>query len=36
MAMTKKKGPLAKGPKKDSTKKKIVGGTVKKKNGVAW
>lgn len=36
MAMTKKPGPLAKGPKKGATKKKIVGGSVKKKNGVAW
>lgn len=36
MAMSKKKGPLAQAPKKGATKKKIVGGTVKKKNGVAW
>lgn len=34
--MTKKKGPLAKGTKSGATKRKIVGGTVKKKNGVAW
>lgn len=34
--MTKKKGPLAGGPKKGATKKKIVSGTVKKKNGVSW
>lgn len=36
MAMTKKKGPVSGGPKTGATKKKIVGGTVKKKNGVAW
>lgn len=36
MAMTKKKGPVAAGPKKGATKKKIVGGAVKTKNGVSW
>lgn len=36
MAMTKKKGPLSNGPKKGAPKKKIVGGSVKKKGGVPY
>lgn len=36
MAMAKKKGPLAKGTKPGATKKKIVAGTVKRKNGASW
>lgn len=36
MAMTKKKGPLAGGPKPGTKKPKIVGGDVKRKNGASW
>ncbi len=36
MAMTKKKGPVAQGPKSGASKKKITGGTAKKKGGVSW
>jgi hypothetical protein len=36
MAMTKKKGPVASGPKAGAEKKKIAGGKKKTKNGVSW
>lgn len=34
--MTKKKGPVASGPKKGVKKTMIVGGDVKRKNGASW